>query len=216
MNCPLCCGQEHVLFDQDRLREYFQCLQCSLVFVPRHSLLSSIDELKRYEAHENNQDDPGYRSYLNQIVIATTPFLSKKMKGLDFGCGKTKILAELFSKNGFAMDSYDVFFHPEDKIWNQQYDFIVASEVIEHLRRPIEVMRQLKDLLTPGGQIFIKTKLYPGDAQKFKEWFYKRDTTHVQFFDTQSLEYLAKQLNMKGAFGLECDDLFQFESIDVK
>lgn len=207
MICPLCFATESEIFDQDKMRSYLKCSVCDLIFVPRDSLISPLAEKERYEAHENAENE-SYSSYLNKAVTATRPHLMPSAKGLDFGCGRTKILESLFRKNGFQVESYDLFFHPDGKLLSQQYDFIILSEVIEHLREPRDIMLRLKNNLSPGGQFFIKTKLRPETSAEFSKWFYKRDSTHVQFFNKKSFNALTAILGMKEAEMIG-EDLFK-------
>lgn len=194
MICPLCSSTSTQLFDQDKNRHYYICESCSLVSVPRDEHVSLGEEEQRYSSHENSEDDSGYISYLKGTRDQILPFLKSKALGLDFGCGKTELLSQLFLQEDFKVDSYDVFFHPHEDIWQKKYDFIILSEVIEHLREPLAIMKALSTILQPSGQMFIKTKFYPESSEKFKNWFYKRDKTHVQFFNARSMEYLANIL----------------------
>lgn len=207
MICPLCFSIESEIFDQDKLRFYFKCSLCDLVFVPRESLISSAAEKERYEAHENEENE-SYTSYLNKTVNAIKPHLKSSNVGLDFGCGRTKILEKLFSEDGFKLKSYDLFFYPESEILSNKFNFIILSEVIEHLRDPQGIMLRLKENLTDGGQFFIKTKLRPETSLDFSKWFYKRDSTHVQFFNQKSFEALRVILRMKEVEKIS-EDLFK-------
>jgi SAM-dependent methyltransferase len=193
MNCPLCHSSDAFLFDQDKLRRYLQCQSCSLVWVPREELIPLAEEHQRYEAHQNLEEDADYKFYLKKIRDEVLPYLQSHLEGLDFGCGKTELLSQLFSEVNIPVKSYDIFFLPDEFIWDQTYDFIILSEVIEHLRHPREIMERLRTCLRPGGQIFLKTKFYPAE---FKNWFYKRDKTHVQFFSESSMGELTKILKM--------------------
>ena len=210
MKGPLCLGKKNLLYDQDKHRSYNLCEDCELIFVSRDEILPAIDELKRYEAHQNEENDLHYQQYLQQIVDSSLPYLNVNAKGLDFGCGKTTLLAQNFKKQGLQVDSYDVFFHPSEEIFNKKYDFIVLSEVIEHLAHPRDVMEKLCRLLNPHGQFFIKTKLHPDDSNSFKNWFYKRDLTHVQFFNLKSFTFLAMLLEISGPKALNPHDLYLF------
>lgn len=184
MSCPLCLSRDEELFSQDKQRSYQLCRSCGLVFVPRTELVSLSAEKDRYESHENSETDDGYRKYLGTIADAIRKEVGPSDHGLDFGSGKTKLLAELLSPN--PVESYDVYFHPDDSLLQKKYDFIVMSEVIEHLRDPRETMESLRNL---SRKFFIKTKWYP-EKEKFSEWFYKRDITHVQFFNETSFNAL--------------------------
>jgi SAM-dependent methyltransferase len=210
MNCPLCSSERRALYSEDRLRKYLLCGDCYLVFVPRETILSFEAEAQRYDAH-NNDEGQEYRDYLTMTVEAVRPLIPRGARGLDFGCGKTTLMAKIFGSFGITVDSYDLYFHPKEEVFAESYDFIVLSEVIEHLRKPLEVMERLRSRLTPGGKIFIKTKLYSPNPAEFRDWFYKRDPTHVQFFNYESLNWLANRLGMQGPQKLGCPDLYEFK-----
>lgn len=209
MICPLCLASESELFDQDKSRSYLKCLSCDLVFVPRTSLITQEAEKERYKAHENEENE-NYTNYLKKTVNSITPHLKSTAIGLDFGCGKTKILSNIFKEKNFQVNSYDLFFYPDDEPLNHQYDFILLSEVIEHLRDPRDIMQVLKMKLQSDGQFFIKTKLRPDSALEFSKWFYKRDSTHVQFFNEKSFKSLKEILRMKKVEMIG-DDLFKID-----
>ncbi|MGE3609891.1 MAG: class I SAM-dependent methyltransferase [Bacteriovoracaceae bacterium] len=194
------------------MRSYFLCQNCELIFVPRNQLIPEIKEKERYELHQNAESDPYYQDYLSQILISVLPLIEKNQVGLDFGCGRTTLLAQLFSQKGIEVDSFDYYFLKDETIWNKKYDFIVLSEVIEHLRDPFEEMKSLKNILNPNGKMFIKTKFYPQKSE-FDQWFYKRDLTHIQFFNPQSMEHLGHSLQMKSEFYLNGPDLTLFRKL---
>jgi hypothetical protein len=195
LSCPLCEGKESFVYSQDKLRQYLKCPNCSLIFVPRDELVDMTIEKQRYELHHNQDDDPQYRLYMTKIMNAIVPLLKEGMVGLDFGCGASKILAGLFNSAGFQLESFDLHFFPDEEIWQKRYDFIILSEVIEHLREPLNCLLNLKSLLNAKGQIFIKTKYYPEDQSAFDKWFYKRDITHIQFFSNKAMDFLGEKLN---------------------
>ena len=194
--CPLCLSQKTELFHQDKNRSFLKCLCCGLVFVPRSELVSLSEEKSRYDAHENSEDDLGYKNYLQTILHALRPHLKTADEGLDFGCGRTTLLSDLAQGEGFKVLSYDLFYHPEPEHFKRTYDFIILSEVIEHLRSPLETMLELRRLLRPGGRFFIKTKVYPEAPGHFAQWFYKRDITHVQFFTPSSFNELSQAMGL--------------------
>lgn len=211
MPCPLCFGHKDELFDQDKARRYFKCNDCGLVYVPREELVSPELEKKRYDSHQNSENDPGYRNYLKQIAESILPFLNEGELGLDFGCGRSKLMEEILKESGFQINSFDLYYHAQEELLQEKYHFLILSEVIEHLRDPREIMLKLKELLHPGGRIFIKTKWYPYDPQDFSQWFYKRDITHVQFFNESSFKELGCLLEMENIQNLG-EDFYLFRS----
>jgi hypothetical protein len=195
-NCPLCLNSETENYSKDPSRSYYLCPFCQLVFVARDELISFDKELERYQAHENDPSDDGYSKYLEKIVTDIHPHLKPSGQGLDFGCGRTTLLADHLKHLGYEMDSYDTYFLKDELIWDKTYDFIILSEVIEHLRMPRQDMRQLGRHLNPQGKIFIKTKFMRETKAEFDNWFYKRDSTHIQFFNPGSMEYLKNFLGL--------------------
>lgn len=204
-SCPLYCKLESSFYSKDKLRTYLKCGNCELIFVSREDLISPDEEKERYQSHQNSSEDEGYKTYLNKMVDLITPELKPGLIGLDFGCGRTTLLASLFHHQGLKVDSFDLYFLPNQDIWQKKYDFIILSEVIEHLHYPLEEMKKLRTLLQPGGKIFIKTKFYPLSLELFENWFYKRDKTHIQFFNPHSMNVLAQAISLKGAEVLEED-----------
>jgi hypothetical protein len=202
MTCPLCGQSEASFFHQDKVRSYFQCAHCKLVFVPRSELVSEGQEKKRYEAHENDTSNPGYESYMEKISSAIVPHLRSQERGLDFGCGRSKMLEKILISKGLAVTSYDKYFHPLN-LTGEVFDFIILSEVIEHLRTPFEDLHGIKNLLSPGGKLFVKTRILPPSG--FDQWFYKRDLTHVQFFSEKSFEEMCLKFQLKGPSNLGPD-----------
>lgn len=210
MICPLCGGKEQTEFDRDKTRSFHLCSYCSLVYVPREQIISPKEEKERYDSHENSSEDSGYVSYLKTISDAMTPHLVASSEGLDFGCGRTTVLSDLLTQNNLRMDAYDLYFFPREEVWTKKYDFIVLSEVIEHLANPSVTMKRLSSLLKSSGMIFVKTKLYPKNPIEFKNWFYKRDKTHVQFFSDGSFRFLANELSLQ-SYEKVGEDLYLFK-----
>lgn len=210
IDCPLCESNSTHLYSQDKQRSYYQCSSCELVFVSRLDIIEPDLEKKRYETHQNHAGDSRYLTYLSNIFEECAPYLKKGECGLDFGCGESKLLGQLFTEAGFPTESFDLYFHPDQAIWTRQFHFVVMSEVIEHLREPRESMTQIFKLLAQSGQIFVKTKLLPETTEEFDRWFYKRDPTHVQFFNQASLNYLKKNLGFKSMESIG-NDLYLFK-----
>lgn len=190
-NCPVCRSASSQQIDQDKNRTYQKCADCGLVYVPRDQLVTVEKEFQRYQHHQNETADPSYRKYLSDIQSACEPFLQSGDEGLDFGCGPSPVLGSLYQERGFNCLSYDLFFHPGTNYEVASYNFISLCEVIEHLRDPAEILIKLSKLLRKNGKIFIHTKFYP-ELSTFPNWFYKRDLTHIQFFNESSMNRIAQ------------------------
>nr|MBS0021313.1 methyltransferase domain-containing protein [Gammaproteobacteria bacterium] len=84
----------------------------------------------------------------------------------------------MFAEAGHHMAIYDPYYAADASVLRRSYDFITASEVVEHLYAPGEVLARLFDLLRPGGWLGLMTKLVT-DRAAFASWHYKLDPTHV-------------------------------------
>ncbi len=186
----MCGGAEVADFWKDRRRDYLRCHGCQLVFVPEDQHLSSGDEKAEYDLHQNCPDDEGYRRFLGRLAEPLIDRLQPGSVGLDFGCGPGPTLPVMFEEVGHHMTVYDLFYAPAPKVFKDTYDFIAATEVVEHLHRPGEELDRLWDILNPGGWLGVMTKMVI-DREAFSRWHYKEDPTHVCFFSRDVFSWLA-------------------------
>ncbi|EPY28376.1 2-polyprenyl-3-methyl-5-hydroxy-6-metoxy-1,4-benzoquinol methylase [Strigomonas culicis] len=203
LSCPLCPCGEGAVFHKDRLRVYYKCPICSLIFVDPQNYVSEEAEKEEYCLHENNIEDDGYRAFLSRAAQPVFDFFAEsedKRIGLDFGCGPAPVLASILTSNDtkFSVVNYDKYFFPatQEDIFSHdnQYDFITSTEVVEHLHSPGTVLKSLWRVLKPGGILVIMTKRAEGSVAKFQNWHYIRDKTHVCFFSDATFEWIAQTL----------------------
>lgn len=190
VHCPLCdaLGSD---FLRDRRRAYLRCGRCLLVWVPAAFLLSPAQEKAEYDLHQNNVDDPAYRGFLGRLATPLLQRLSPGCSGLEFGCGPGPALAAMLREAGHRVTLYDPFYFPDPAALEGRYDFITATEVVEHLHRPGAELRRLWRLLRPGGTLGIMTRLVR-DREAFSTWHYKNDPTHVCFFSRDTWHWWAR------------------------
>ena len=193
-NCPLCKYTNTNHFSKSENRIYLHCSNCDLVFVPTEYFLSQEDEKKKYDKHQNSPDNQGYRDFLNRLMKPLCSHITKGEIGLDFGSGPEPTLSVIMEELGYKMDIYDYFYHNEPKVFENSYDFITTTEVIEHLHKPYDEILKLWRCLKSGGVLGIMTAFRPSEI-KFEDWYYKRDLTHVRFFTETSFRWLATSLD---------------------
>lgn len=191
--CPLCRREAARFYHRDKLRDYYQCAECALVFVPAQFQLSPADEHAYYDLHENTLEDAGYRQFLSRCYEPLLKALPARSYGLDFGCGAAPLLAQEMRKAGHQMETFDLFYQPDRSVLNHSFDFIVATEVVEHLAAPGDELERLWGRLRPGGILALMTKLVLS-PERFANWHYIRDPTHICFFSTRTFEWLAQRL----------------------
>ncbi len=203
MNCSLCNSIIHETNLENQWKDkigkkYFICNNCSLIQLDKKQLLSNLEEKARYMLHENSVGNKGYISYLNEIIgNSVKPFLNRGKKILDFGCGPEKTLADLLSKEGYILTTFDPYFDTGKEWISQEFDAITAIEVFEHLTYPSRELTTLSKCLSPGGYLIIRSMLHNKSWINFSKWWYKDDPTHVSFYSMVSINYICKTWNYK-------------------
>lgn len=204
-SCPLCGSALTDFFHRDRRREYRRCPACRLIHVPCRFFLTQAREKAEYDLHENHPGDLGYRRFLSRLHDPLVERLPTRSIGLDFGCGPGPTLSVMFEEAGHRMRVYDPFYAPSREVLARAYDFVTATEVVEHLHRPNDELRRMWGLIRPGGWLGLMTKLALAqgpeqDRQAFSRWHYKNDLTHVCFFSRPTFQWLGEQLHSPPLF----------------
>ncbi|UDQ98978.1 methyltransferase domain-containing protein [Lentisphaerota bacterium WC36G] len=209
-NCPLCKSNETEYFYENKIREFTLCNNCKLIFVDKKFQLNEVEEKNEYDLHDNDVNDQNYINFLNRLALPVINKLQNsdffdsadKPYGLDFGCGFAPALALTLERSGCDMAMYDKFYYPNAQLLREHcYDFITATEVVEHLNDPAIQLTNLWDCLKNDGDahfLAIMTKLVKKDAYDNKEifanWHYIRDLTHICFYSEDTMQYIAKNL----------------------
>ena len=192
--CLLCGLLSPASFFKDRNRLYHHCVCCDLIYVDKAFHLDALEEKDVYDQHENDSEDVGYRKFLGRLFDPLESKLEKGARGLDFGSGPGPTLSLMFSEAGYDMYIYDKFYAADESVFQESYDFISSTEVIEHLDHPKRELDRLWSCLKPGGYLGLMTKLATGE-KSFPTWHYKNDPTHIAFYSKASFAYLAEKLN---------------------
>ena len=190
--CPLCGAGGAGAIKTNDARRYFQCAQCALVYLHPEHRLSRADERARYELHENDPADRDYVGFLRRLADPLMDRLQPGACGLDFGCGPAPVLSALLTSAGFPCAHYDPFFAPNEALLGARYDYVTCSEVVEHAHDPAEMFATLHRLLRPGGVLGVMTRFYPAGTA-FADWWYRRDPTHVCFYDEATMRWIAER-----------------------
>ncbi|MGB0910247.1 MAG: class I SAM-dependent methyltransferase [Nitrospirales bacterium] len=191
--CPLCCATAiNKTYHKDTRRRFYACEICQLVFVPPGDFLSPEAEKTAYDHHQNSPEDQAYRRFLNRLFSPMQKVLQPESLGLDFGSGPGPTLSVMFEEVGHTVAIYDCFYANDHSVLQQSYDFITASEVVEHLHHPRKELDDLWNILRPGGVFGIMTKRVYGH-KAFMTWHYKNDLTHVCFYSVATFEWLANR-----------------------
>ena len=201
--CPLCQNPRarflHKSDDRHGPREFYECPVCDLAFVPPEFHLPPDAEMERYLMHDNDPDDEGYRAFLSRLWSVLRPMLPEGASGLDYGCGPGPALARMMREDGFRVNLYDLYFFPDLEPLTRSYDFITCTETVEHLRNPLEVLTLFDSILRPRGRLGTMTGIMD-DRSEFADWHYQRDPTHIAFYSTRTMRWIAARMNWKAEF----------------
>ena len=196
-----------------------------------------MKNLKLYYQHTNYHKEPaGLRKldFIVEQIERRAEFQDKKnIKILDIGCGRGNISLPLASL-GYQVLGIDLDTNSIEEVKNrnnfnnaqfrvqdastldidEKYDFIIASEVVEHIEEPTEFLKSLKNILKQKGFLIVtipngksleerirKFTTHNKGGQKIKKTIKQKikreetiqtqaDSPHLHFFSLKKFEKL--------------------------
>ena len=189
------------------------CEHCGMVFADDIPTQAAFD---RYYADASKYEYPQRQGVESPFDVARFTEIAdlfaaelpdRGLRILDIGCSTGGLLVEL-QRRGYtrltgidpsvecvriAHDRYELDVRcgtiESLEAWGEQYDCIILSGVLEHIRDVQHALAVLRSRLTPQGALFVEVP----DACGFADWpdapFQAFSTEHVNFFTPQSLAY---------------------------
>lgn len=204
--CKICHTETEPFRWERRDWLFYHCPECEYIFKDESLHPPPEAERKNYEKHDNSFESTGYvKMFEGFIGWAIEPEMERLQamagdappRALDFGCGPGPVLGELLRRRGFATDVYDPFFFPDHVFDGRNYHLITSTEVFEHLSDPLRVAQMLAQHLEEGGILVLMTLFHYDDRERFLDWWYIRDISHVGFFNAKTLAVLAEKAGLK-------------------
>ncbi len=184
VNCAIC-GKEdrQVPFATDFSGNHIVlCARCGLLFRnPQLDAKQQIEKLyhggdfpvQKVEDYERYLDHLAKRKVLEETFQLIEKVLGRQGRLFDVGCGGGEILY-FAKKRGWKVEGLDVNSSFISKIQNmlqipvysgtllefsfeEPFDLIVLSHVIEHVQNPRKELRKIHDLLKDDGILFVST-----------------------------------------------------------
>jgi SAM-dependent methyltransferase len=186
--CP-CCGAEtreiiyHQKFSELTLITGYGvaiCLQCGMGYA---TPCPSQDDLNLYYSKMSKYEDSHAAddARITETVETLYGIISHFDSVLDVGCANGRILEGLRSRG------YEYLFGAThaSTIVGREYDFIILSNVLEHVRDCRELLRQLYDKLSPNGRLWVEVPdpTVLGNDAPYQQF----STEHINYFSLQSL-----------------------------
>ncbi len=125
----------------------------------------------------------------------------RDVRWLDFGCGNGGLVRHVraatpadavgFEEGSIAeqASAIGVPIVTADALTEMRgsFDVVTAIEVIEHTTDPLAELRRIRELLRPGGLLFLTTGNAAPFAERLTGWSYIVPEIHISFFEPQTL-----------------------------
>ncbi len=173
-----------------------QCPVCDVIFGAQKMLALNKAELSaEYDVHyrlftEGDSTDQEVRAF-----FALDPQPGGRY--LNYGAGAWSRSVELLRAQGWDITAYEptasaqqqpgLITRPE-ALAALRFDGIYSNNVLEHLRHPVDTLRELASVLNPGGRMSHATPCY--------EYLYEYTRFHLFFFLGRSRNYLAQHAGL--------------------
>ncbi|MBI5944385.1 MAG: methyltransferase domain-containing protein [Chloroflexi bacterium] len=190
------------------------CYGCGFGFADNIPAQGEFDryyqQMSKYEnEHQGGQISPSAQETYDSIVRQVKPFLAdENARIIDVGCATGGLLAA-FQKNGYgdilgvdpspscsktAQRLYGIRVEntPVSEIprYESLFDLVILNSVLEHIRDLDDSLAALRNLLKPGGLLWIEVP----DVSRFTELtsaaFQQFSMEHINFFSSTSLTNL--------------------------
>ena len=201
-------------FIHDSFR-FFRCLNCNFVSVVNPITdYNKIYDDAYYEgrgadplvdyAFELDHPDRTLRIYEWQGVLeAVRHHYGQELDGarwLDYGSGTGGLVRFLRDRRieafGFEVGGYadralrrgiQNLLPSELTERNSSFDIVSLIEVLEHVPDPVSLLQSIRELLRPGGLLFLTTGNSDPHRSAFASWGYVIPEIHVSYFSPESL-----------------------------
>lgn len=164
------------------------------------------DALSSWPGRERLYPRIGNSAYLMQreirrsLVAARDTFLRPDVRILDVGCG-VQPYYPLFAEIASVYDGNDIepgprisYVSPIESlpIPDAQYDVVLCTQVLEHVRHPMPALLEMTRVLAPGGHLFLTTLgVYPFHPHPGDYWRWTQQGFEAMFEDTEGLELVS-------------------------
>ena len=205
--CPICNQNSLVFLGKIKFNnpdindiEYQYCTHCQFCFSPE-MYLWSFEKFEQYIYHDYKLIDVEYESirpryHTNRLQQALLNLPISTFRHLDYG-GGNGCLSNNLKELGWNSISYDPFVNKDIDINNiGKFELITSFEVFEHVTNPIQLMENIKNLLTEDGMIIFSTLISDNNIeinQPINWWYLMPHAGHISLYSKQSLKLLAER-----------------------
>lgn len=219
-DCPLCASPS-LMFPESPFAHYLvKCTHCYFVFDPSPSL--STNQIYHDEYFIKSSGDLGFSNYQQDHEVNLINFRKRIQKALnlhpsinsylDIGCAFGDSLEVAIEFNIQEIQGVEVVGSACEKAREKgfsvfqgtlseaapmlaKYDFIMVSDVIEHLDDPKKFIQQCHQLLNQNGLVMIHTPNIQSWSARLlrKRWFHLKRNEHLSFFNPRTMQNFAEE-----------------------
>ena len=216
--CPLC-NQPPVEFAVDYQGFHLcRCPKCGLQFQnPRLTFDELADKIYTEDYCPGHEESSSTTAFARQIKNFEE-LTGRKGSVLDVGCGNGSFL-QFAKQNGWETFGADIRLSPETSrltcpLWEGRlpeidfggttFDVIRFNHVLEHLQNPLIELARCRDLLNPGGLVFVGVPNLAGVSPRIKNlqsklglkknrWRHYAAMHHLYFFTPETLRAMVER-----------------------
>lgn len=217
MNCFLCenTNNYNFHFEKDG-KKYFKCDNCKLIFLDEKCFQPDLFAQYNYEKYFINYIK-GYKRYIRLFDKTIREIEKFKKQGniLDVGCGVGLLLLLAKKRNwnefgieiskfasNFAKNKLNLnVFHTDnlDSFTNDFFDVVVVSHVLEHLKDPLIILKNIRKKLHRNGILVISVPNIGGLLPRIQKenWPSLQPSQHIYQFTPQTIKLVLKKAGFK-------------------
>jgi SAM-dependent methyltransferase len=176
---------------------YYDCGLCSTLFV--HGGLKQADMVGGTGELERQAQNMDRFMRANRLAVRynSSPVI------LDYGAGNG-LMATYFNDHGLKTVPYDKYNLIFSELPEGPFDGVMMIEVVEHLDKPLPVMKQIHGLLKPGGFVIIEStfRTHQETQEDIDRWKYcNPEIGHCTLFSHAGLDALMARAELDSATG---------------
>lgn len=206
--CPACALTESRFCARKNGFEVFRCRNCQTLF----TIGEDISEQFNYDGYydESNLSVPQFIERRLDEIIGEFDSYRQSNRLLDVGCGQGTLMAAA-RRGGWQVEGVEVSRSAVEFLRKKgfqvyhgkltaafpahSFDVVTASELLEHVSEPLELLDEIVRILRPGGLFWATTPHGRGVSAKLlgAQWTVVSPPEHLHLFSVKGMKFLLEK-----------------------